>query len=387
FSIAEFRGINYPENTDLALGISGRVTPGASSELTSNDYKVTVLSSPSGSPATFEVEVAAVTTDGQPELDSDNNPITQTLTVTAERGTYNATIGGIELQFDDGGAYSIGDAFLVQPTRLAAANLSMATTRAEDLAFAKPLRVSQNLDNLGDASLVNTTITNSTIDLSFANNNASAFTGSQGLQGVGESPSATFGAPVNVRFTAVDAYDVLDSSGQVITSVTNASDLNNLLAQAKDNGSPAWPAEFAALNDYPGYDFSLQGRPEVGDEFTLEYNVNGVNDNRNALELAALQQQDLVRQSNSGQANKATFNEAYATIVGQIGAAASGSKIDLEAAKVMQVQSSEWFESSAGVSLDEEAANLIQFQQSYAAAARILTTAQDMFDTILQVAR
>jgi flagellar hook-associated protein 1 FlgK len=387
FKIAEFSAINYPQNSDLSLGVSGRIRQGASGDLTSNDYKVTVLTSPTGTPATFDVEVAAVKTDGQPELDRDNNPIVQVLTVNAERGTYNATIGGIELEFRNASAYAVGDAFLVQPTRVAAANLSLATTRAEDLAFAKPLRVDTSIDNLGDAQLIGTTITNAVVDLSFANPNASAFNGALGLQNAAESPSATFGAPVKVRFTAPDAYEVLDSANQVISSVTGATDLNNLLAQAKESGSPAWPAEFAALNDYPGYDFSLQGKPVVGDEFTLGYNTNGLNDNRNAIEMATMQQKDFVRLSNAGQGNKVTFNEAYASLVGQVGSASAGSKIDLEAAKVMQTQSSDWFESTSGVSLDEEAANLIQFQQSYAAAARILTTAQQMFETILQVAR
>lgn len=387
FAIAEFKGINYPGNADLSVGVSGRITPGAGGEITSSDYKITVLTSPSGTPPTFDIEVAAVTTDGLPEVDSDNNPITETLTVTAEKGTYNATIGGIELEFDDGAAYTEGDAFLIQPTRLAAANLTMATTRAEDLAFAKPLRVTQSIDNLGDAALIDTTISNSVVDLTFNDSLASAFNGNLGLQDASESPSPTFGAPVKVRFTAQDAYEVLDSNDQVITAVTDASDLNNLLAQAKENGSPAWPAEFAALDDYPGYDFSLQGNPMAGDEFSLEYNTNGVNDNRNAIEMASLQQQDHVNLSNSGYTNKATFTEAYASLVGQVGAAAAGSKIDLEAAKIMQVQSSTWFESTAGVSLDEEAANLVQFQQSYAAAARILTTAQEMFETILAAAR
>ena len=387
FKVADFRGINYPENSDITLGIAGRITPGASGNITNNDYKITVLSTPSGSPAVFDVEVAAVTNDGKPQLDIDGSPISEILSVTAQLGTYNATIGGIELQFDDASAYVIGDAFLVQPTRLAAANLGMATTRSEDLAFAKPLRVSQSINNLGDAALTSTTISNSNVDLSFVDLNASAFNGNNGIQNQAQSPSPTFGAPVAVRFTSEDAYDVLDSSGQIISSVSGAPNLNNLLAQAKSAGTPAWPTEFAALNDYPGYDFSLQGRPVDGDEFSLEYNTNGINDNRNVVEMAALQQQDFVRQSNGTQANKATFNEAYATIVGQIGSAAAGSKINLEAAKVMESQSSQWFESSAGVSLDEEAANLIQFQQSYAAAARILSTAQEMFDTILQVAR
>lgn len=387
FSIADFRGINYPDNSDLSLGVTGRITPGAGGDITSNDYKVTVLTTPSGSPASFDVQIEALHTDGTPQLDSDNNPVTQTVTVDAAVGTFNEVMGGFELQFDDGNSYAVGDAFLVQPTRLAAANLSLATTRSEDLAFAKPLRVTSSINNLGDAELIDTTISNSVVDLTFANSKASAFNGNQGIQDVSQSPSATFGAPVKVRFTSDNAYEVLDSDDNVITNVTGASNLNSLLKQAKDSGVPAWPTEFSALDDYPGYDFSLQGSPKAGDEFSLEYNSDGINDNRNAIELAKLQQTDIVRQSNGGLANKATFNETYASLVGSVGAAASGAKVDLEAARVMKTSSAEWFESAAGVSLDEEAANLVQFQQSYAAAARILTTAQQMFDTILQVAR
>jgi flagellar hook-associated protein 1 FlgK len=387
FKIADFRGINYPTNSNLELGVGARITQGASGEITSDDYRVTVLSTPSGTPASFDVEVMALTTDGRPVLDSNNNPIAEILTVTAEGGTYNQTIGGIELTFNNGADYAVDDAFLIQPTREAAAQLTMATTRAEDLAFAKPLRVSMDIANLGDAQISDTVISNSVVDLSFANNGASAFNGNMGLQNLAESPSSTFGAPVQVRFTSDDAYDVLDSDNNVITSVTNADDLNNLLARAKTDGVPAWPTEFASLDDYPGYDFSLQGNPVAGDQFSLEYNTNGINDNRNAVEMASMQQRDFVRLSSGQQANKATFNEAYASLVGQIGTAAASSKIDLEAAKVMQSQSSDWFESSSGVSLDEEAANLIQFQQSYAAAARILTSAQEMFNTILQVSR
>lgn len=387
FKIADFNAINYPTNSDLSLSVSGRISGGAGDEITSNDYKITIVLERNGSPASFDIEVAAIKADGSPELDSDNNPISQRFSIIAQEGTYNRVMGGIELEFKDGDDYQTGDEFLIQPTRNAAQNLSLATTRSEDLAFAKPLRVNTSINNLGDAELINTRISNSVVDLSFNNTNASAFNGDFGIQDRAQSPSPNYGAPVKVRFTAQDAYEVLDSENSVITSVTDASDLNNLLAQAKENGSPAWPSQFNALNDYPGYDFSLQGNPVVGDEFTLEYNINGVNDNRNAVEMAQMQQQGFVRLSNGQQGNKATFNEAYASIVGQIGSAAAGSQIDLEAAKVMQTQSSDWFESSSGVSLDEEAANLIQFQQSYAAAARILTTAQQMFDTILQVAR
>ena len=53
----------------------------------------------------------------------------------------------------------------------------------------------------------------------------------------------------------------------------------------------------------------------------------------------------------------------------------------------MKVQSTDWFNSVSGVSLDEEAANLVRYQQSYAAAARILSTAQELFNTILSSVR
>lgn len=389
FNIAEFRSINYPQNSDLGLQVKGRIVPGMGGEVTNNDYKVTVLTAPAGSPASFDVEIMVVKSDGRPQLDNSGNPITQVLNVNAQTGVYNATIGGIELEFGSGSQYAVGDRFLVQPTRVAAANLSMATTRSEDWAFAKPIRIDSGANNLGDALLVGTNISNSTVDMSFNNPNASAFNGAGGLQNLASSPSPLFGAPVSIRFTASDEYQVLDNSSpaNVITTVSGVTDLNNLMAQAKANGSPAWPAEFAALNDYPGYDFSLQGEPVPGDTFNIGYNTDGINDNRNALEFAKLQQLDVVRQGSASNNSKTTFNEAYASLVGFVGSATANASVNLEAAKVMQVQSSEWFESTSGVSLDEEAANLIQFQQSYAAAAQILSSAREMFNTILSVAR
>ncbi|MEM0911143.1 MAG: flagellar basal body rod C-terminal domain-containing protein, partial [Pseudomonadota bacterium] len=381
FAIPEFSGINYPSNADLSSSVSGRLIAGESSLLTSDDYQITVLTAPAGvTPATFDVEVAAFTNDGVPQVDESGNPISQVLTVTAAPGVYNPTIGGIELAFSSGANYSVGDEFLVQPTRRLAENLALATTRAEDLAFAKPIRVDANVNNLGDAELIETKV-------DAVNLPNSGFDGNGGLQTVATSPSPAFGAPVAIRFDSADDFSVLDSAGSVITSVTNAPDLNNLIEQARNAGVPAWPAEFAALGDYPGYDFSLQGIPEVGDEYSISYNEGGINDNRNAIELAQLQQQGLVRQSSGSFGNLVSFNEAFATIVSDIGSKSANARFDLDAASIMKTQSGEWFESSAGVNLDEEAANMIQYQQSYAAAARILSTAQELFNTILQAAR
>jgi flagellar hook-associated protein 1 FlgK len=389
FNIPEFRAINYPSNSDLSLGVKGRITPGSGADVSNNDYRVTVLNTPAGTPPTFDVEVAALKNNGSPQLDRDGNPITQTLTISAEPGVYNATIGGMEIEFARGSDYATGDSFLLQPAREAATSLSLATTRAEDWAFASPIRINGSINNLGDAQVTASRASNTVVDTSFANPNASAFDGNGGLQDITSSPSGSFGAPVSIRFTSENSYEVLDNSSpaNVISTVNSASDLTNLIDQAKNSGTPAWPAEFSALTDYPGYDLSLQGRPKPGDIFTIEFNTNGINDNSNAVALGQLQQMDFVSQSNAGNSSRATFNEAYSSLVGFVGSAAATADVNLQAASVMQAQSSDWFESTAGVSLDEEAANLIQFQQSYAAAAQILSSAQEMFNTILAVAR
>ena len=192
-------------------------------------------------------------------------------------------------------------------------------------------------------------------------------------------------APAQIVFTAANTYDVLDGTGATIATVTGATDLNNLIEQAKNSGT--WPAGFAGLTDYPGYDLSLDGLPRAGDSFSIGYNTDGFNDNSNALSLAALQNANNVQVSSESTNTPRTFQDAYASMVGRVGEDTAMANVSLASAEAMKVQSQNWFESVSGVSLDEEAANLIKYQQSYAAAARILSTAQDLFNTILQSAR
>ena len=91
--------------------------------------------------------------------------------------------------------------------------------------------------------------------------------------------------------------------------------------------------------------------------------------------------------NNSGSGQAISFQEAYGNVVSDIGQKASSADISLQSADALKSQSSDWFQSVSGVSLDEEAANLVRYQQSYAAAARLLSTAQTLFDTILAVVR
>jgi len=391
FALPNFYGLNYPDNTDPSSVVSGRITKGAGSEVSSADYEITINNVTAGAPPTLDITVAALNSDGSPVKDINGNPISQNYpAVDAQSNTFTSVIGGIELEFASGASYTPGDQFLLQPTKNTADRIEVVMTRPEDLALASPIRVDASLNNLGDAVLISSSVTNTFIDNTFGDNRASGFDDAGGIQGPGSSPTGALGvgAPAQILFTASDEYQVLDSAGTVITVVSGTTDLSNLLSQAESAGAgPPWPAAFSALDDYPGFDLSLQGVPKAGDSFTIGYNTDGLNDNRNGLAMADLQNQDLMQVSNSGAGQAISFHEAYGNVVSDIGQKAASADISLQSANALKSQSSDWFQSVSGVSLDEEAANLVRYQQSYAAAARLLSTAQTLFDTILAVVR
>jgi flagellar hook-associated protein 1 FlgK len=389
FALPEFRGLNYSANANPALSITGRVSEGGASTLTSADYQITIDAVTPGAPNTVDITVALLNPDGTPVNDTSGNPITQSYTgLDAVAGTFSSVLGGIEIEFPDTTNYTVGDQFLLQPSKNTASALEVKMTRPEDLAFALPFRVEADLNNFGDSKLVATQVTNTLVDNTLADPDTSAFDGAGGIQGPGAAPGGGVGAPAQILFTSATDYQVLDSAGTVITVVSGASNLNNILAQAATSGAgPAWPAAFSALNDYPGFDFSLQGVPQAGDSFNIAFNTDGLNDNRNALALANIQNKDSMLLNNNGGANLVSYHEAYSSIIGDIGGKAASADISLKAAEAMQQQSKDWFESVSGVSLDEEAANLVRFQQSYSAAARLLATAQELFNTILSSVR
>jgi flagellar hook-associated protein 1 FlgK len=389
FALPDVLGLEHPDNVGVNSTVLGRIRPGAAGEVTSADYLVTINSVAAGAPPTLNVDVAAVNPDGSPVLDVNGNPVVQNYpAITAQAGTFTSVIGGLELEFGAGAGYTPGDRYVLQPTKDTADRIEVAMTRPEDLALASPLQVEGNLNNLGDARVISTQVTNTFIDNTFADGRASGFNDAGDVHGPGASPAAGIGAPAEIRFTAENAYEVRDSAGTVITTVTGVTDFSNMLAQAATSGAtPPWPAAFSALDDYPGYDFSIQGVPKAGDTFSIGYNTDGLNDNRNGLDLSTLQNQNIMQLNNSGSGEPVSFHEAYANIISDIGQKSSSADISRQAAEALKSQSKDWFDSVSGVSLDEEAANLVRFQQSYSASARLIGTAQDLFNTILGIVR
>lgn len=126
-----------------------------------------------------------------------------------------------------------------------------------------------------------------------------------------------------------------------------------------------------------GFAFDFDGVPQQGDSFVVEFNREGSADNRNGLTLAALQTKALVGDPAS------TLVEGYAELVAQVGVEAGQAANDRAAAESLLEQSIAKRESISGVNLDEEAANLIRFEQAYNASAQVISVARDIFNSLL----
>ncbi|NLD56100.1 MAG: flagellar hook-associated protein FlgK [Burkholderiaceae bacterium] len=106
-------------------------------------------------------------------------------------------------------------------------------------------------------------------------------------------------------------------------------------------------------------------------------NVDSATDNRNARALAALGDAPLVA--------GATFTDAFAALVADVGGRTAQAQAAAEGSGALLSHARAAFAAESGVNLDEEAARLLQYQQAYQAAARVIATANSMFDTVLSV--
>ena len=107
----------------------------------------------------------------------------------------------------------------------------------------------------------------------------------------------------------------------------------------------------------------------------------GVGDNTNALKMADLQLDNIL------EGGKASFNDAYSQLIGDVGTKARQAKTGLEAMEAVEQSAIEARDSVSGVNLDEEAADLLKFQQAYQAAARVIAIGNELFGTLLQAVR
>jgi len=245
-------------------------------------------------------------------------------------GSLPQTFDGITLDLPSGTPQD-GDMFLVQPTRYAGRDVEVLITDPALVAAAAPVRTTAALTNNGNAKITQGVVTDVT-DLPL---------------------------PSPVTFTYDQAANEWAVSG----------------------ASPAaGPFTYASGADitFNGLTFQISGTPADGDSFTLSNNTSGVADNRNALLLGRLQTTPTVA---GGSAN---YQSAYSQMVSQVGNDTREIEVQSQAQEILVKTATDAEQAFSGVNLDEEAANLVRFQQAYQASAKVLQIATELFDQILQ---
>lgn len=341
---------------------------GAGEQYRSADYRITWDSTQNpAQPQLWMTDASGVET----QVDPNQVKISQA------QGTNNMIIEleghGVTMTFNaERNAIAAADVeFRVQPTFDAAFQIKCNITKPEDFAFASAIRTNV-VPHKGNA----VPTLNGVYQMGTGPN-------VQGEEAMGlyidqkGQPQMKDGAPAKVVFQAdpqggKGKYVIFDKNGNEIGSAPEDCNGQSIFSKA------TWKTQ--KPDGFPGYEVSFTGTVVNGSSFEIQINKNGINDNSNGNLLAGLKKEELVYSSDKV---KVSFTEDYADMTSAVGSAVMSASTDLKASQAKCEQSQNLYYSVAGVNLDEEAANLIRFQQSYSACARIISASQTIFDALI----
>lgn len=222
-----------------------------------------------------------------------------------------------------------GDRFELRPTSGAAGGIALVQRDPNRIAAAAPLQARVDAANLGDARPAASRITDPT-----------AFAGFGGA-----------------------AIEFIDANSYMI-----------------DNGPPiAWTPGTPITG--AGWSLTLDGTPVAGDRFSLARTPARASDNTNARQLAGVDARGLL---DGGALDLTT---GLSAMTARAGGEARHAGMNLDAQQAIHDQAIADREATSGVNLDEEAADLLRYQQAYQAAAQVIATADTMFQTLLGAVR
>ena len=257
---------------------------------------------------------------------------------TAAQLATGVAFDGVSVQLTAGAARA-GDRFLLQPTALAALAMTTVLADPKGLAAASPFTGSMGASNTGTSSVASLTAI---------------------------SPAYNGSLTASITFTS--------NTGDYAWSLTNGT--------SSTSGTATWGAGTPiSLN---GFELKLAGVPRSGDTVSVKPTVSVAGNNGNALAMSRLGDVPIVGVSSSSVGMSIT--DAYADAISNIGVRVQSGKATAGISQAIAADAETARANKTGVNLDEEAARLIQFQQSYQAAAKILQVAQSIFETLLQAA-
>lgn len=277
---------------------------------------------------------ALTTSDYRIRFDGTNYLVTDIAagtTATVAPAALSTAIPGVTLTLS--GTPASGDVFTVLPTRYAARNIALSSTiNTASIAAAAPIAVNAATSNTGTTSITSSGVTSVT-----------------GLP---------LGTDITLTYNSTLGQFVVGNAVPAVANIPYTS------------GSPM------TIN---GITVTLSGTPANGDVFTIGNNTNGRADNRNALLLAQLQTKDTMI------GGTASYGEGYSQMVSLVGNKAAEVKVTAAAQDNLLKQATNAQQQLSGVNLDEEAANLLRYQQAYQAAAKMMQIASTLFDDLLSI--
>jgi len=194
-------------------------------------------------------------------------------------------------------------------------------------------------------------------------------------------PNRTSRANSNVSDATISRADVLDETNAALLTTTSLV-FDNPPTSYKVNGVGASVAFSNGGNiDLNGWRVQIAGSPAAGDTFTVQSNAGGTGDNTNGLALSRVQSKPIL------EGGTATLQEVYGVLIGVVGAEASQAHVSSQALGTLTENAAAARDAMAGVNLEEEAANLLRFQQAFQAAAQVIKAADQAFQAIIAATR
>lgn len=244
------------------------------------------------------------------------------------------------------GVVAAGDSFLIQPTRTAARDIGLAMNDVRRIAAAAPIRTAAATNAIGVPSNIGS--------------------GAISAGAVSNTTNLPLAANITLTFdAALNQFNVVGGPGGTIAY------------------NPATQSAGASYTfaGYGGISFTLSGVPQTGDSFVISNNTGGVSDNRNALQLADVRNRTVL------DGGITTVGGSYGQLVADVGIQTQRTDINRNAQKILLNHVTEERDSISGVNLDEEAANMLRFQQAYQAAAQMIAVSDTVFQTLLSAVR
>ncbi|GAB3537581.1 flagellar hook-associated protein FlgK [Noviherbaspirillum agri] len=236
-----------------------------------------------------------------------------------------------------------GDQFLIRPAALGAAEIKVAIKDVAEVAASAPIRTAAPATNTGTGKISAGTV-----------------------NGPAPVDRNTLTQGITIRFDGSGKYQLFDSND------FDSNDLSTPLASGPVDGS----YKSGDTISYNGWTVQITGTPAAGDSFTIAANDGG-GDSRNAVLLGELQSKNTLSNGT------ATYQGAYGHLVSIVGNKTREVEVASKAETRYLEQAVAAQQSESGVNLDEEATNLLRYQQAYQAAGKLMQTANQLFDMLL----